>query len=61
MQPDDIKKLPYMVQPAGGAENQPESNVVKEYIDPMRKYKPIDRIQVRNEDVNDRMNLKSQY
>lgn len=48
-----------MVQPAGGAENQPESNVVKEYIDPMRKYKPIDRIQVRNEDVNDRMNLKS--
>ena len=61
MQPDDIKKLPYMVRPAGGEENQPESNVVKEYIDPMRKYKPIDRIQVRNEDVNDRMNLKSQY
>ena len=27
----------------------------------MRKYKPIERIQVRNEDVNDRMNLKSQY
>ena len=27
----------------------------------MRKYKPIDRIQVQNDDVNDRMTLKSQY
>ena len=27
----------------------------------MRKYKPIDRIEVRNEDVNDRMTLRSQY
>ena len=42
--PEDIKKLPYMVQPAGGAQAEPESNVVQEYIDPMRKYKPIDRI-----------------
>lgn len=27
----------------------------------MRKYKPIDRINVRNDDINDRMTLKSQY
>ena len=59
--PEDIKKLPYMVQPAGGAQAEPESNVVQEYIDPMRKYKPIDRIQVRDDDINDRMNIRSQY
>lgn len=60
--PDDIKKLPMMVNPARNQPNQTdESNVVQEYIDPMRQFKPIDRIQVRNEDVNDRMNLKSQY
>ena len=35
--------------------------MVQEYIDPMRKYKPIDKIQVRNEDINDRMTLKQQY
>ena len=56
--PGDLKQLPYMVQPAGGQQAQPESNVVQEYIDPMRQYKPIDRIQVRNEDINDRMTLK---
>jgi len=38
-----------------------ESNVIQEYIDPMRKYKPIDQIFVRNEDINDRMTLRSQY
>jgi len=27
----------------------------------MRKYKPIEKIQVRDEDINDRMTLKSQY
>jgi len=27
----------------------------------MRKYKPIDRIYVQNEDINDRMTLKAQY
>lgn len=42
-------------------QEQPESNVVSEYIDPMQVYKPIDRINVRNEDINDRMTLKSQY
>lgn len=42
-------------------QEQQESNVVSEYIDPMRQYKPIDRINVRNEDINDRMTLKSQY
>ena len=44
--------------PAGIPEDQRESNVVQEYIDPMRVYKPIDRVQVRNEDINDRMTLK---
>jgi len=48
-----------MMQPAGGADAVPESNVVKEYIDPMRKYKPIEKIEVRNEDINDRMSLKT--
>ena len=57
--PDDIKKLPYMVQPRDGGAQEPESNIVKEYIDPMQKYKPIERINVRNEDINDRMTLKS--
>ena len=50
-----------MVQPAGGDQAEPDSNVVQEYIDPMRKYKPIDRIQVRDDDINDRMNIRSQY
>lgn len=60
--PDDIKKLPMMVNPARSQANfSAEENVVSEYIDPMRQYKPIDRIQVRDEDVNDRMNLKQQY
>ena len=27
----------------------------------MQRYKPIERINVRNEDINDRMTLKSQY
>jgi len=64
--PEDVKKfdqkLPYMVQPSAGA-NAPEieSNIVSEYIDPMQVYKPIDRIQVRDDDINDRMTLKSQY
>ena len=34
---------------------------MKEYVDPMRLYKPIDKIYVRNEDINDRMTLKAQY
>lgn len=58
--PDDIKKLPYMVRPKDDS-HEPESNIVKEYIDPMQKYKPIERINVRNEDINDRMTLRNQY
>ena len=40
---------------------QEDTNVVKEYIDPMQKYKPIEKIHVKNEDINDRMTLKEQY
>ncbi len=63
--PEDIKRcphiqqLPYLVSPQSGMDL--ESNVIQEYIDPMRKYKPIDQIFVRNEDINDRMTLRSQY
>ena len=55
------KGLPYMMNPASGAPQQDDGNVVKEYVDPMRVYKPIEKINVKNDDVNDRMNLKGQY
>ena len=61
--PEDVKGKPYLLETSGQAQRaqQQESNVVSEYIDPMRQYKPIDRINVRNEDINDRMTLKQQY
>ena len=47
------------MQPRQQQQEQPQ--VVKEYTDPMCKFKPIDRVHVKQEDVNDRMTLKSQY
>ena len=55
------KNLPYMMNPASGPPQQDDGGVVKEYVDPMRVYKPIEKVNVKNDDINDRMTLKGQY
>ena len=42
----------------GYGDSEPQQ-VVSEYRDPMKAFQPVDRIEVQQDDVNDRIGLKS--
>jgi len=59
--PDDVKNLPYLMNAGEAQMTQNSGQVVNTYVDPLQAIKPVERVVVQQDDVNDRMNLRSQY
>ena len=54
--PEDVEKM-NMLFPKG--QQQSDGGVVKDYVDPLQRYKPVERVHVQHDDINDRLTLQS--
>lgn len=59
--PDDVKNLPYLMNAGEAQMTQNSDQVVNSYVDPLQQFQPVERVTVQQEDINDRMQLRSQY